>query len=109
MCWPFLQASIIGICNFKRQAFVTNPIIRRKYSKYNGEVNKENKFISNTLFVDVLKSKKEGWELDGDNTVDQALRDDKELMEIAQDFKDDEKKYLKVVEMAWNKLANFDR
>ena len=47
--------------------------------------------------------------MDGDNTVDQALRDDKDLMEIAQDFKDDEKKYLKVVEMAWNKLANFDR
>ena len=61
------------------------------------------------MFADVVKSKKEGWELDGDNTVDSALRDDKELFKIAEMFRDDEKKFLKVVDMAWNKLANFDR
>ena len=64
--------------------------------------------ITTLLFADVLKSKKEGWELDGGNTVDQALRDDKGLLEIAADL-DDETKFLKVVKMAWKKLANYDR
>ena len=72
------------------------------------EVNKANRFINGNLFADVLKSKKEGWELDGGNTVDQALRDDKGLLEIAADL-DDETKFLKVVKMAWKKLANYDR